>query len=119
MGTMPQVRLPIGPLLEATGVEHSRTEALSPQPNPITALHLLTGKPLASLHRWCRQGVPIHTADELAVACGLHPASVWDQAWWDACFEQGEIEREWEAKKQVTALVARERRRLRHLRVVA
>lgn len=118
MGTMPQVRLPIGPLLEATGVEHSRTEDMHAAPNPITALNLLTGKPLASLHRWCRQGVPIHTADELAVACGFHPANVWPE-WWEACFEQGELEREREAKKQVTVLVRRERRRLRHLRVVA
>ena len=89
----PQVKLPIGPLLDAAGVRHSRTGDMHANPNPITALSIAIGKPLATCHRWCRDGIPIYAADEVATRIGLHPASVWGgDAWLAACWEQDRLE---------------------------
>jgi hypothetical protein len=36
-----------------------------------------------AVRAWADRGVPVHRADHLAVNClGLHPASVWGDAWW-------------------------------------
>lgn len=34
--------------------------------------------------RWVNNGVPVDTADRLAVALGMHPAEVWGSGWWGA-----------------------------------
>ena len=37
--------------------------------------------PRRSLHRWRHTGLNPWTADRLAIAAGLHPFSVWGDAW--------------------------------------
>lgn len=43
----------------------------------------LTGYNRRTLVRWRREGIPLEDADRIAVALGLHPASIWSE-WWQA-----------------------------------
>lgn len=62
-------------------------------------------------YRWASEGIPIHSADRIAVALGAHPATIWGEAWWLACWEQDDIEAEQERRR----LASREWRRRRRL----
>lgn len=136
MNGQPQVRLPMRPLIEAAGVEDSRTSRESgEQPNPLAALSRAIDRPTGTIHRWIREGIPIHSADEAAIRIGLHPSNIWPD-WTSYAFEQDRLEDAWREAKYDAAARAwlRKRGRLvgvrrelvvgyqrveRHLRVVA
>lgn len=42
-----------------------------------------SGYSLRTIQRWKANGIPWHSADELAIRLGHHPASIWPQ-WLDA-----------------------------------
>lgn len=66
------VNLPVQPLLQLLGnLPHLRAAPL-------------LGVTHRQLCRWLRHGVPITSADNVAVAAGYHPLEVWGQAWIDA-----------------------------------
>lgn len=127
----------MGPLIHEAGVTLSRTSRKAgEQPNPISALSRILGKPTGTIHRWCRLGIPLHAADAMACRIGLHPSSVWTQDWWDACWEQDHLEEEaradWKTRKwlqnqgkpavraRAELVVEYEKvEKARHLRVVA
>lgn len=37
---------------------------------------------IGTVHNWKKHGVPEPQADRVAIRLGLHPASVWGDAWW-------------------------------------
>ena len=72
-GRKPEQRLPFGPVLELYPNQSLRTMAS------------MFGVTWTAVRDWIDGGVPLHRADTLAVKCmGLHPASVWGDAWWEA-----------------------------------
>ena len=72
-GSKPQQRLPFDPVL-----------ALYPEQS-LRGLADLFGVTWTAVKAWSERGVPVNRADTLAVTCmGLHPASVWGDAWWEA-----------------------------------
>jgi len=42
---------------------------------------VVLGVEVRTLHRWCVEGVAWVRADEIAIACGRHPAEVWGEDW--------------------------------------
>lgn len=61
-------RLPLAPLIDATG---SRTQ---------TDLALRTGCHVRTVQRW-RDGLTVNAADQVAVALGRHPVTIWGEDW--------------------------------------
>jgi hypothetical protein len=93
----PLPRLPLQPLLEATGVSKSesiRDRYVTGRPNPISELAHRCGVRARTVHRWRTNDLEMYVADRAAISCGLHPADVWGQAWWDACALASEHEPE-------------------------
>jgi lambda repressor-like predicted transcriptional regulator len=58
-----QPRLPLEPLVQRCG--------------SASALARATGIERTQLARWRRDGVPLDSADRVAIAVGRHPAEVW------------------------------------------
>lgn len=72
-GRVAQHRLPFGPVLK-----------LYPDQS-LRGLANIFGVTWTAVAQWAERGVPVDRADEIAVhRMGLHPASVWGDAWWDA-----------------------------------
>lgn len=63
--TPPVVRLPFAALEAAAGREN------------LLVLAAALGSDTATLYRYRNQGVPVFTADRLAVKLGMHPCQVW------------------------------------------
>jgi hypothetical protein len=42
----------------------------------------ITGMSLGSVSMWSRTGIPMWTADRLAIKLGAHPADIWPEEWW-------------------------------------
>lgn len=61
----PQPRLPLEPLVARYGTVSGLARAL--------------GVARTQASHWRAQGVPLHTADRLAVSVGLHPCEVWPE----------------------------------------
>lgn len=92
MTSRASVHLPLGPLLDASGAYRAPTASPNLLCAPHTWLARQVDKPRRTVRRWVHEGVPIHAADEAAIACGFHPAEVWGGEYWSACFEQDRIE---------------------------
>jgi lambda repressor-like predicted transcriptional regulator len=58
-----QSRLPLEPLVQRCG--------------SVSALARATGIERTQLARWRSNGVPLDSADRVAIAAGCHPAEVW------------------------------------------
>ena len=41
-----------------------------------------SGYPLRTIQRWKTNGIPLYSADRLAIRLGVHPANIWPQ-WTD------------------------------------
>jgi hypothetical protein len=91
----PEVRLPFADLMEASGATNLEDLArlVDYGNNHISARR--------RVYRWRDEGIPFHSADRVACFLRLHPASVWAQAWWDACWAQDELEQEAQADRQM------------------
>lgn len=91
-----QVRLPVEPLFAVSGARHvigADRHGVARVPSPVTELARRVGREPRQVHRWISEGgVPFSSADEAAVACGFHPANVWGDDWWSACWAQDRIE---------------------------
>jgi phage terminase Nu1 subunit (DNA packaging protein) len=52
---------------------------------PLTAIHGLnnselarrTGYALRTIQRWSTDGIPLYSADRLAIRLGVHPSTIW------------------------------------------
>ncbi len=72
-GSKPVARLPFAPIAN-----------LYPDQS-LRGLADMFGVTWTAIKAWTERGVPVHRADNLAVTClGLHPASVWGDAWWES-----------------------------------
>lgn len=76
MAYAPRPRLPAQPLMALArrgGAEDS-----------ITDIADWLGIHTRSLQRWIEDGgIPIDSADSIAISLGRHPAEIWGQAYWD------------------------------------
>ena len=45
----------------------------------LSELSRRSGYPLRTIQRWKTTGVPLHSADQLAIRLGVHPANIWPQ----------------------------------------
>lgn len=88
-----QVKMPLDALLVATGSHRAVTHTNDGRvvDAPITSLAHRIGVRPRTVQRWRVEGIPLHTADQVAIRCGMHPTEVWD-GWWAACFEQERLE---------------------------
>jgi len=43
----------------------------------------LTGMSYGGVKRWHQTGIPMWTADRLAIKLGAHPADIWPKEWWE------------------------------------
>lgn len=59
----PEPRVPLEPLVRRYGTVSTLARAL--------------GKDRMQVSRWRRDGVPVVSADHIAVALGMHPVEVW------------------------------------------
>ena len=50
-----------------------------PWPADVSPATVAVSWPRKSVDRWARQGVPLKQADNLAMACGVHPCEWWPQ----------------------------------------
>lgn len=67
-----------GPVFQlGVGVTHRDVEGAD-----VTALADIVGVAKRSVHRWSVEGVPVHRADKVAVALGVHPSAIWSE-WFD------------------------------------
>ena len=70
-GSKPVKRLPFAPIAQLYPDQSFR------------GLADLFGVTWTAIRAWSERGVPVNRADHLAVTrLGLHPASVWGDAWW-------------------------------------
>ena len=89
------MRLPFAPLTEALGsvwyeqqVKDSWGKRLDcsvwrlAEGSHAGTISELTGYNRKRLDRWRREGIPLEDADRIAVALGLHPASIWER-WYE------------------------------------
>ena len=72
VGALPKNTLPLAPLLVAMSCATYRE------------FGDMVGIPRGVVQRFASHGVPILRADELAVLCGLHPATVWGDSYYGA-----------------------------------
>ncbi len=93
---MSRASLPIEPLRAIAAAQadrHADTEATGGFTQRLFAD--MIGMTDRSVTRWMQDGrIPWSSADEAAVALGLHPALVWGDAWWDVKGDLAEIEAE-------------------------
>ena len=70
-GSKPIQRLPFEPIAQLYPEQSFR------------GLADMFGVTWTAIRAWSERGVPVNRADHLAVTrLGLHPASVWGDAWW-------------------------------------
>jgi hypothetical protein len=83
-------RLPLGPLLEITGLDTATSprqgtdwhdnplpQPVGRQPAPLTLLAEHLQVSLKSVGRWSRYGIPLKAAEAACDYFGLHPCEVW------------------------------------------
>ena len=47
--------------------------------NNLCELSRRSGYPLRTIQRWKASGIPLYSADQLAIQLGVHPATIWPQ----------------------------------------
>lgn len=73
-------RLPLEPLLRALGL-HTEESSGAGDPGPYPLAAQVLGVNRRTVYRYRDKGLNPWTADRLAIAAGLHPRSVWGEAW--------------------------------------
>lgn len=64
-------RLPLAPLIRAAG--------LGGEPDALSTLAERTGHTRSAFQGWAHRGIPIYTADTIAVSLGMHPCEAWPE----------------------------------------
>ena len=74
-------RLPLRPLLDALPIDRQLARQDVIGPGVVAQAATLLGVSTRSIHRWGRSGLTPWAADRLAIGAGLHPLTVWGDAW--------------------------------------
>ncbi len=80
-GRMSSGRLPLRPLLNALPIDRQLARQDVIGPGVVAQAATLLGVSTRSIHRWGRSGLTPWAADRLAIGAGLHPLTVWGDAW--------------------------------------
>lgn len=106
MGAFPEPRLPWGPYARAAKITDAYTYGEE------------HGMCYRTIRSYTERGIPFHRADRLAIEIGLHPATVWGDAWWQACVEMDAYDVHVAERRRWHCMSGPQRRRLRALTLV-
>jgi hypothetical protein len=82
MNDHPQPTVPVEPLVDYLAHRYGTARGITPAPDyNMAAVCDLLDVPRDTWYRWKRRGIPLWTADRIAIDLSVHPIQIWDSFW--------------------------------------